>query len=150
MKNKTNNVPWPFYFLDTFLKYELEGLINTYERKKVEAFFNQCRFMKKRSQQNRYKMNLSFLECSEYKHKIKQVRNWIKEFDSERDLRKENERLKVQIEKMKRCTNCKHNECKCEDVVCKKENECWYDKAEEEHLFLELEKVKLECWELAE
>ena len=65
-------------------------------------------------------------------------------------LKKENERLKVQIEKMKRCTNCKHNECKCEDVVCKKENECWYDKAEEEHLFLELEKVKLECWELAE
>lgn len=101
MKNKTNNVPYPYYFLDTFLKYHLEVLINTYERKKIEAFFNQCRFMKKRSQQNRYKMNLSFLECSEYKHKIKQVRNWIKEFDKERDLQKENERLKQQIEKFK-------------------------------------------------
>lgn len=60
----------------------------------------------------------------------------------------ENEQLKQQIEEMKCCTNCKHNECKCEDVVCKKENECWYDKAEEEHLFFE--KVKLECWELAD
>lgn len=107
MKNKTNNVPYPYYFLDTFLEYHLEGLINTYERKKVEAFFNQCRFMKKRSQQNRYKMNLSFLECSEYKHKIKQVRNWIKEFDKERDLQKENERLKQQIKKMECCENCK-------------------------------------------
>lgn len=107
MKNKTNNVPWPYYFLDTFLEYHLEGLINTYERKKVEAFFNQCRFMKKKSQRNRLLMNQSFYECSEYKHKIKQVRNWIKEFGKERDLQKENERLKQQIEKMKNHNNCK-------------------------------------------
>lgn len=134
MKNKTNKVPYPYYYLGTFLKYHLEILINTYEGKKVEAFFNQCRFMKKRSQQNRYKMNLSFRECSEYKHKIKQVRNWIKEFDKERDLQKENERLKQQIEKMKCCGNCK---------FCDNDNPCFFHKEYRQC-------VDYSSWELAE
>lgn len=111
MKNKTDRVPYPYYTLGRYLRYQLETLTNTYRRKKEKAFFNQCRYAKKKSQENRYKMNCSFLECSEYKHKIRQVEEWIKDLDKERDiatLEKENRQLKQQIEKMKSCDNCKH------------------------------------------
>lgn len=106
MKNKTDRVTYPYYTLSGYLQNELETLRNSYRRKKEQAFFNQCRYAKKKSQQNRYKMNCSFLECSEYKHIIRQVEKWIKDLDKERDLQKENERLKQQIEEMKCCGNC--------------------------------------------
>lgn len=90
MENKTNRVPYPYYDLSWLLKYELETLRNSYRRKKEQAFFNQCKYAKKKSHQNRVIMNKSFYECSEYKHKIRQMEKWLKELDKERDLQKEN------------------------------------------------------------
>lgn len=108
MKNKTNKTPYPYFTLGGFLNYELEGLRNSYKYAKEKAFIYQHRYLKKKSQENRYKMNFHFLECSKMKHKIKQVDKWIKELENVQSLQKENQRFQEQIEKMKCCTNCKH------------------------------------------
>lgn len=108
MKNKINGKPYPYMSLWQFLKYELEGLNNTYSRQKEKAFYVQCHYAKHKNQNNRYKMNLNFRICSEYKKKIQIVNQWIKEIEKIEQVKKENERLKQQIERMKNCENCKH------------------------------------------
>lgn len=99
MKNKINGKPYPYMSLWQFLEYELEGLNNTYSRQKEKAFYMQCHYAKHKNQNNRYKMNLNFRICSEYKKKIQIVKQWIKEIEEIRQLKKENERLKALIEK---------------------------------------------------
>lgn len=99
MKNKITGKPYPYMSLWQFLSFELEGLNNTYSRQKEKAFYMQCHYAKHKNQNNRYKMNLNFRICSEYKKKIQLVKQWIKEIEEIRQLKKENERLKALIEK---------------------------------------------------
>lgn len=99
MINKINGNPFPYMSLWQFLNYELEGLKITYSTAKEKAFYMQCHYAKHKNQNNRYKMNLNFRICSEYKKKIKIVKQWIKEIEEIRQLKKENERLKALIEK---------------------------------------------------
>ena len=101
MRNKINGNPFPYMSLWQFLKYELEGLNNTYSRQKEKAFYMQCHYAKHKKQNNRYKMNLNFRICSEYKKKIQIVNQWIKEIEKIEQVKKENEQLKAQIEKLK-------------------------------------------------
>lgn len=119
MKNKINGKPFPYMSLWQFLKYNLEGLNNTYSRQKEKAFYTQCHYAKHKNQDNRYKMNLNFRICSEYKKEIQIVNQWIKEIEKIEQVKKENEQLKAQIEKMKCCGNCKWLERENEYVYCK-------------------------------
>lgn len=101
MRNKINRKPYPYMSLWQFLKYELEGLNNTYSRQKEKAFYMQCHYAKHKNQNNRYKMNLNFRICSEYKKKIQIVNQWIKEIEKIEQVKKENEQLKQQIKTLK-------------------------------------------------
>lgn len=101
MKNKITGKPYPYMSLWQFLNFELEGLNNAYSRQKEKAFYMQCHYEKHKNQNNRYKMNLNFSTCSEYKKKIQIVNQWIKEIEKIEQVKKENEQLKAQIEKLK-------------------------------------------------
>lgn len=93
MINKINGKPYPYMSLRQFLKYNLEGLNNTYSRQKEKAFYAQCHYAKHKKQDNRYKMNLNFRICSEYKKEIQIVNQWIKEIEKIEQVKKENEQL---------------------------------------------------------